>query len=96
MIGSTRRVQARCLLDIEHSFDSLHAYAVPQDVEINPGDVVHLHDAPTRIADGESLTRECRITVQRAGPLLQAWTRAVSVFFLTSLYEVGFDAKDTP
>ncbi|TLU74065.1 hypothetical protein [Lichenicoccus roseus] len=91
-----RRVEARCELDIERSFDSFHAYAVPVDVEINPGDVVLLQDPPAPVAPGGHMTGEGRITVRRAGPIAQAWTRAVSIFFLTSLYEVGFEAKDIP
>ncbi|WP_428374627.1 hypothetical protein [Lichenicoccus sp.] len=91
-----RRIEATCALDIERSFDSFHAYAVPVDVEINPGDVVRLQQAPAPVGPGEHMTGECRITVQRAGPIMQAWTRAISVFFLTSLYEVGFEAKEIP
>ena len=91
-----RRIEANCQLDIERTFDSFHAYAVPVDVEINPGDVVRLQQPPAPVGPGEHMTGECRITVQRAGPIMQAWTRAISIFFLTSLYEVGFEAKETP
>ncbi len=93
-VGTPRRVEATCLVEIEKSADSFHAYAVPQGVEIMPGDEVLIHDAPTRIGYGEKLSRECRITVSRAGMLGRAWTRATSLFLLTGLYEVGFEAGE--
>ena len=89
-----RRIDATCLVDIEKSPHSFHAYAVPDNVEIMPGDEVLIHDAPIRIGYGEALRRECRITVRRAGPIARAWTRATSVFLLTGLYEVGFEAGE--
>jgi hypothetical protein len=89
-----RPIEATCLVEIEQSFDSFHAYAVPQGVDIRPGDEVLIHDAPTRVGYGESLSRECRITVNRAGVIKRAWTRATSLFLLTGLYEVGFEAGE--
>jgi hypothetical protein len=89
-----KTVEARCLLDMEQTPYSFHAYAIPLDIEIQPGDEVLLHDAPSGIAFNEQLVRECRITVRRAGPLRRAWTRATELFALTDLYEVGFDAEN--
>ena len=88
------RIEASCLVEIEQSFDSFHAYAVPHGVAIRPGDEVLIHDAPTRIGYGERLSRECRITVKRAGAIKRAWTRMTSLFQLTELYEVGFEAGE--
>ena len=82
------------MVEIEDSFDSFHAYAVPEDVVIEPGDVVLVHDAPTRTEGCAVLRRPCEISVRRAGPIGRAWTRFTSHFQLTSLYEVGFEAKD--
>ncbi len=87
-------VRGRCVVEIEDSFDSFHAYAVPEDVLIEPGDVVLVHDAPTGTGGAPVLRRTCAISVRRAGPIGRAWTRFVSHFQLTSLYEVGFEPKD--
>ena len=94
--GAVTRSTARgtCTVEIERSFDSLHAHAIPDDVVIAPGDVVLVHDAPTDTGGAPTLTRRCAITVFRAGPLARAWTRATAIFHLTSLYEVGFEAND--
>jgi hypothetical protein len=64
-----KTVEARCLLDLEQTPYSFHAYSIPLDIEIQPGDEVLLHDAPSGIGFNEQLVRECRITVRRAGPL---------------------------
>ncbi len=90
----TGAVRGHCVVEIEQSVHSLHAHAVPEDVLIEPGDVVLVHDAPTGTEGATVLTRACAITVRRAGPLARAWTRASSIFHLTSLYEVGFEPKD--
>lgn len=91
---SVRDVAGRCLVEIEQTPDSFHAHAVPEDVLIRPGDVVTIHDAPTRIAYNTRLSRECRLTVRRAGPLRRAWTRVEGLFALTELYEVGFETGE--
>lgn len=87
-------IQAVCHVDMEQTHDSLHAYAVPEGVDIRPGDVVLVHDAPDYVAFGERLTRECRATVTRAGLLRRWWTRLEGMFELTELYEVGFSPKE--
>ncbi len=89
-----RAVQARCVVEIEVTPDSLHAYSPPEGVEIGPGDVMVIQDPPTSVRYGERLMRECRATVRQAGPLRRSWTKAWSVFALTQLYEVGFEAED--
>ena len=91
MTRPAREVQARCIVEIEQTPDSFHAFSVPLDVDVEPGDEVLIHDAPTGTAWNTTLSRECRITVRRAGPLRRAWTRASGVFAITELYEVGFE-----
>jgi hypothetical protein len=88
-----KTVQARCLLDFEQTPYSFHAYAIPLDIDIQPGDEVLLLDAPNGVGFNEQMVREGRISVRRAGPLRRAWTRAIEIFSLTELYEVGFDAE---
>jgi hypothetical protein len=89
----SRSVSIRCDVDIEQTPESFHAYAIPQGIAVNPGDIVLVHDVPTEIGFGERMACECKATVRRAGPLRRAWTRAVSIFSLTSLYEVGFEPE---
>jgi len=79
-----------CDVDLERTLDSFHAYAVPDGIEIRPGDTVVVHGMPSRLAFGESRRFRARATVFRANLLRRLWTELTSVFELTGLYEVGF------
>ena len=90
--GSTLEVP--CTIDIEHTFDSLHAHAIPEGVTLRPGDRVVVHGAPEAIAYGEVRSYQARATVYRAGWLTRAWTEASAILELTELYHCGFEPKE--
>ena len=99
MIGGRaqkRTVEVDCTLDIERTAESFHAYAVPEGIEIRPGDRVLVHGAPSSIAFGERVLRPCRATVVRAGWVERQWTKFAALAELTELYEVGFRPKERP
>ena len=83
-----------CFLDIEQTAESLHAHAIPEGVDIRPGDSVLVHGAPSHIAFGERLTLECSATVTRAGVLKRFWTHLTAPLELVELFEVGFQPKE--
>ncbi len=87
-------VEVTCVVDMEQTHDSLHAFAVPEDIDLQPGDVVLVHDAPSYVPFGERLVRECRATVTRAGPFGRFWAKVCGMFQLTELYEVGFSSRE--
>ncbi len=84
------RIETACDIDLERSDDSFHAYAVPDGIDIRPGDIVQVHGLPSRLRFGEARAFRTTATVTRAGVVRRAWTRMTSIFELTSLYEVGF------
>jgi hypothetical protein len=86
----TRTIELICELDIEQSFESFHAHAIPDGVDIGPGDRILVHDAPAGIAFGGQYTGTRRATLFRAAPVRRLWTRLSSLFELTELFEVGF------
>ena len=89
-----RTFQTLCTVEIEHSADSLHAHVVLDgDFDIQPGDEVQVHDAPTDIPFGERLLVRRIATVKRAGMLERVWTRVAGMFELTELYEVSFSER---
>lgn len=100
MIGGTlfggETVEIVCNIDIEKSPESFHAHAVPDGIDIRPGDVVVVHGAPTEIGFGDRITCDCPATVTRAGVFGRAWTSFTAMFELTHLFEVGFEPKETP
>ena len=95
-IFGRRIVQARADVDIEKSPESFHAYAVPDGVDIRPGDIVTVHGVPTDIGFGERLILQCPATIDRAGLIERLWTSFTAFFQLTELYEVGFMPKEAP
>lgn len=92
-----RILEVPCSLDLEESFESLHADVELEGVEIEPGDTVIVHDPPTSVpAYGERLVWRGRATVIKASALERLWTRIAGRLELTELYEVGFQTWRAP
>ncbi|HQT77864.1 MAG: hypothetical protein B7Z80_26445 [Rhodospirillales bacterium 20-64-7] len=91
-----RRIDVPCLVDIEQTAASLHAHAIPEGIELRPGDRVLVHGAPSHVAFGERVQLQCRATVIRATALERWWTQLTSLLEFTALYEVGFERRETP
>jgi hypothetical protein len=87
---SRRAVDVECTVDIALTAESLHAHVTLNGLDVGPGDVVVVHDAPAEIAFGQQIVCRRRATVVRAGRLRRAWTRLAGRFELLSLFEVGF------
>jgi hypothetical protein len=60
------------------------------DIPVGPGDKVRVHGDPITVPFGASAVFERTATVERAGPLLRAWTRLAGHFEMAELYEVSF------
>jgi hypothetical protein len=87
-------IELTCEIDIEQTWESFHAHAIPQDIDIRPGDIILVHDVPTDIAFGERYTGRRTATLIRAGFLRRVMTRMSGLLELTELYEVGFEPID--
>ena len=82
-----------CTVEVEHSFDSLHAYAdLDGDIEIYPGDEVIIHDAPTDVPYGETRTVRSTATVIRASSVERAWTKLTGRLEFMELLELSFSS----
>jgi hypothetical protein len=93
-IMGRRRIEAPCTIEIEHSFDSLHAHVtLDRDVYIGPGAEVIVHGEAVRVPFGERAIIHRRATVIQAGWFDRAWMRLKSKFELTELYEVSFSSR---
>jgi hypothetical protein len=89
-----RSVEVPCTVEIEQTAESLHAHVVLDAAfEIEPGDAVQVHDAPTSVPYGERLVVQRTATVTRAGPLERLWTKLAGHLELTELYEVSFSER---
>jgi hypothetical protein len=85
-----RTIEVTCLVDLEQTRDSLHAYVDLHGVKVEAGDRVLVHNAPTEIGFGEKTTVERRATVFRATPFEKFMAHVEGYMELTELYEVSF------
>ena len=82
-----------CTIEIENTFDSLHAHVELHGAEpAEAGDEVLVHGDPIRVPFGQKLTLQRMATITRAGWLSAALTRLGARFELTELYEVSFSS----
>ena len=85
-----RNINVACNVEIANTAEALHAHVFLNGLEVEAGDSVLVHNAPTDVAFGESLSCDRRATVSRASWLDKLWVRLSSRFELTTLYEVSF------
>ena len=89
--GSRKTFEVPCTVEIEQTSETLHAHVVLDgDVQIQAGDEVRVHDAPTGVEFGQRLVVRRTATVVRAGPLDRLRARIEGYLELTELYEVSF------
>lgn len=91
MILRGARFDTPCRVAVEQSEAYFHAHVeLGDDIRVGPGDKVRVHGAPITVPFGTSAVFERTATVERAGPLLRAWTWLSGHFEMAELYEVSF------
>jgi hypothetical protein len=93
-IGGRTAIEVPCSVEIEQTRDTLEAHVVLEGIEVEHGDEVLVHDAPSHIAFGERSVTASRATVIRASAFERFVTRLKGYLQLTELYEVGFQPKE--
>ena len=89
-----RSVEVTCTLEIEKTFESLHAHLrLDGGIEVNPGDEVLVHGEPVQVPFGESRIIRRRATIKRAGALERLWTRLTGDFEFMELCEFSFSGE---
>ena len=86
-----RRIEVACTIDLESTHDHFHAHVDLDGVEVDPGDQVLVHNAPTHIPFGTQRTYASRATVQRASWLRRQFVKLTGGTELHELYDVGFE-----
>lgn len=90
----TRSVEVTCTLEIENTFDALHAHVrLDGGVVVNPGDEVLVHGEPVQVPFGESRIIRRRATIRRAGAIERLWTRMTGDFEFMELCEFSFSGE---
>lgn len=98
IFGRARRdsIDVACTIDIAQMPETLHAHVELCGIDVEPGDTVLVHEAPSHIPYGEHRVVNRRATVIRAGRLQRWWIRMTSGFELSTLWEVGFSPDPLP
>ena len=65
-------------------------------IDIQPGDKVLVHGAPSRIGYGERVHLQCSATVIRAKRFGRLWARYYGLLEFGELLEVGFEPREVP
>jgi hypothetical protein len=86
-----QRRDVPCTVDLEATHDHFHAHVDLQGVEVDPGDEVLVHNAPSRIAYGTKQVFESTATVQRASWFKRQVIKLTGGTELHELYDVGFE-----
>jgi hypothetical protein len=93
-IGGRQAVEVPCSIEIEQTRDTLHAHVSLEGIDVEYGDEVLVHDAPSHVAFGERSVTSSRATVVRATAIERMLTKLTAYLQLTELYEVGFQPKE--
>ena len=92
-IAPRERIDVPCTIEIENTFESLHAHVeLDGGLAMNAGDEVLVHGDPVRVPYGNKVTLRRHATVTRANWLDRAVTRLLARLELTELYEVSFSS----
>jgi hypothetical protein len=93
LIAPRERFDVLCTIEIENTFESLHAHVdLDGKVAMQPGDEVLVHGDDVRVPYGEKVVLRRLATVTRANWLDRAWTRLLARLEFTELYEVSFSS----
>jgi len=89
-----RKFDLDCTVEIENTFESLHAHVRFDDgTTIDPGDEVLVHGQPIEVPYGETHCEKRRATVTRASTIERMWTRATGDFEFMELCEFSFSEE---
>ena len=94
VIRSRRASTCHARVDIEQTPENLHAYAIPEGINIRPGD----RRAGAWCARRVGFRRTCALAAaqqcRRANWFGRTWARLTGLLALTELYEVGFEPRN--
>ena len=86
-----RRTDVPCTLDLEATQQHFHAHVNLEGIEVDAGDRVLVHGAPSRIPLGTRRLMASRATVHRASWLRRQVVRLTGGTEFYELYDVGFE-----
>ncbi len=86
-----RRIDVPCTVQLVSTHDHFGAHVNLEGIEVDPGDSVLVHNAPSRVPFGTDRTIASRATVQRASWLRRQFVKLTGGTEFYELYDVGFE-----
>lgn len=90
---SRRSVDVPCTIEIEHTWESLHAHVELEGMTVGPGDEVHVHGGAIAVPYGERLTLRRMATVTKASAPERLWVKLTGDFEMMDLVEFSFSGE---
>lgn len=96
MIGALRSktIEVPCTIEIEHTWESLHAHVELDGLNVEPGDEVHVQGGEIIVPFGERRTLRRMATVTRAGAPERLWVKMTGDFEFMELLEFSFSSGE--
>jgi hypothetical protein len=89
-------VDVPCRIEIENTWESLHAHVELEGVDVEPGDEVHVHGDEIVVPYGERCVLHRTATVTKAAAPERLWVRMTGDFEFMELLEFSFSSGRTP
>ena len=81
-----------CTIEIENTWESLHAHVELDGVEVEPGDEVHVHGGEIVVPYGERTTLHRMATVTKAAAPERLWIKMTGDLEFMALLEYSFSS----
>jgi hypothetical protein len=89
-----RKIDVPCTIEIEHTWESLHAHVELDGVTVEPGDEVHVQGGEIVVPYGERRVLHRMATVTRASAPERLWVRMTGDFEFMELLEFSFSSGE--
>lgn len=88
------KIEVPCTIEIEQTWESLHAHVELEGLNVEPGDEVHVQGGEIVVPFGESRVLHRMATVTRATAPERLWVKLTGDFEFMELLEFSFSSGE--
>ena len=89
-----QKIDVPCTIEIEHTWESLHAHVELEGLAVQPGDEVHVQGGEIVVPYGERRVLHRMATVTRASAPERLWVKMTGDFEFMELLEFSFSSGE--
>ena len=89
-----QKIDVPCTIEIEHTWESLHAHVELEGLSVEPGDEVHVQGGEFVVPYGERRVLHRMATVTRASAPERLWVKMTGDFEFMELLEFSFSSGE--